>query len=64
MEWLLVGMLALFVLVLVIFPALLYLMGWGAIRLTRKTPARVGLTRPPSKELSESSSVKTPRSHG
>jgi hypothetical protein len=42
MERPLVGLLVIVVLLLVIMPALLYLLGWGVTRYTRKAPSLLG----------------------
>jgi hypothetical protein len=39
-------MLVLILLLLVIMPALLYLVCWGVMRYTKKTPSRVGFPTP------------------
>jgi hypothetical protein len=42
----LVGLIVLVVLLLVIMPGMLYLVGWGVTRYTRKAPARIGFPVP------------------
>jgi hypothetical protein len=40
------AVIVLVVLLLVVMPALLYLVGWGAMRYTRKAPALIGFPAP------------------
>jgi hypothetical protein len=41
MEWSLLGLLVIAVLLLVVMPVLLYFVGWGVARFTRKAPGRI-----------------------